>query len=77
MPKKVLIVEDEQLIRDIEKDFFTEDGYTVLEAEDGESALKLAEENELDLILLDIMIPKIDGFSVCRKILIVLYFLYD
>lgn len=68
MSKRILVVEDEELMRNIVKDFFEEEGYEVIEAADGQEALEKVDENELDLILLDIMIPKIDGFSVCRKI---------
>ena len=68
MKLSVLIVEDEALMRDVIKDYFEADGYEVTEAGDGLEALDLVEEKEFDLILLDIMLPEIDGFSVCRKI---------
>ena len=47
---------------------FTKEGYKVLKALDGEAGVKLAEENHPDLILLDIIMPKMDGFSVLKKI---------
>lgn len=68
MKLSVLIVEDEALMRDVVKDYFEDAGYEVTEAEDGLTALELVEEKDFDLILLDIMIPEVDGFSVCRKI---------
>lgn len=68
MKLSVLIVEDEMLMRDVIKDYFEDDGYEVTEAGDGLEALELVEQKEFDLILLDIMLPEIDGFSVCRKI---------
>lgn len=69
MPKgKILVVEDEkQLSRLIELELKFED-YEVIVAYDGEMALKEAKEPDLDLILLDIMIPKINGIDVCKKI---------
>ncbi len=68
MKNSVLIVEDEQLIREVVKDYFEDAGYEVTEAGDGLEAIELALEKDFDIILLDIMLPKIDGFSVCRKI---------
>lgn len=68
MKLNVLIVEDEALMRDVIKDYFEDAGYEVSEAEDGLTALELVEEKDFDLILLDIMLPGVDGFSVCRKI---------
>lgn len=66
--KCVLIVEDEQAIIDILKFNFTKEGYKVLEAMDGEAGLSLALTENPDLILLDVMLPKMDGFEVCRKV---------
>ncbi len=64
----VLVVDDEQPIVDILKFNLEKEGFGVLTANDGESALKLAVENNPDLILLDIMLPKMDGFEVCKNI---------
>ncbi len=64
----VLIVEDEQAIIDILKFNFTKEGYKVLTAMDGESGLNLALSENPDLILLDVMLPKMDGFEVCKKV---------
>jgi len=68
MTKKILIVEDEPILREIMKDYFLEDGYEVLEASDGKQALALFEEHEANLIILDIMLPELDGWSVCKRI---------
>lgn len=66
----ILIVDDESRIRKLIKDFLVKEHYTVLEAEDGEKALEVFEENEqkINLILLDVMMPKLDGWSVLRQI---------
>ncbi|MCR4718875.1 MAG: response regulator transcription factor [Firmicutes bacterium] len=66
--KCVLIVEDEQAIIDILKFNFTKEGYRVVEAMDGEAGLNLALSENPDLILLDVMLPKMDGFEVCKKV---------
>ena len=66
--KCVLIVEDEQAIMDILKFNFTKEGYRVVEAMDGEAGLNLALSENPDLILLDVMLPKMDGFEVCKKV---------
>ena len=68
MTGPILIVEDEAILREILKDYFLNAGYSVLEAIDGEEALKVFQENELSLIILDIMLPKLDGWSLCRRI---------
>ena len=64
----VLIIEDEQAIVDILKFNFQKEGYKVLEAMDGATGLELALTENPDLILLDVMLPKMDGFEVCKKI---------
>ena len=68
MGKTILIVEDEKNIVDILSYNLTKEGYTALEAYDGESGLQLALEQDPDLILLDLMLPKKNGFDVCREI---------
>lgn len=68
MPRTILIVEDEPILREIMKDYLLEEGYGVLEAADGKEALSLFQEHEADLIILDIMLPELDGWSVCRRI---------
>ena len=66
--RTVLVIDDEQPIVEILKFNLTKEGYDVLEAYDGASGLSLALEKNPDLILLDVMLPKMDGFEVCRKI---------
>lgn len=68
MGKKILVVDDEKSIVDILKLNLQNEGYTVYEAYDGEEAILKAGSVEPDLILLDVMLPKLDGFSVCKKI---------
>lgn len=68
MDKKILIVDDEKPIVEILKINLMKDGYTVFEAYDGEEAVNKAMAVEPDLILLDVMLPKLDGFSVLKKI---------
>mgnify|MGYP001851199326 FL=1 len=66
----ILVVDDEQRMRKLIKDFLVAKGYSILEAADGEEALKVFEENKnhIVLILLDVMMPKLDGWSVLRQI---------
>lgn len=68
MRKKILVVDDEKSISDIIKFNLLKDGYDVEVAEDGDEALKKVYLIQPDLILLDVMLPKLDGFQVCRKI---------
>ena len=65
---KILIVDDEKIIVKGLKFNLEQEGYEVETAFDGEEALKLAHDKSIDLILLDLMLPKIDGFTVCRNI---------
>ncbi len=68
MQKTILIVEDEDILREIVKDYLLSEGYEVLEAADGKEALALFEEHEIHLIILDIMLPELDGWSICRRV---------
>ena len=68
MGKTVLIVEDEQHIVDILAFNLSRDGYDTIEAYDGATGLQLALEHNPDLILLDLMLPGMNGFEVCRKV---------
>ncbi|WP_409178995.1 response regulator transcription factor [Brevibacillus fortis] len=68
MTKTILIVEDQQVLREIMKEYLMDEGYEVLEAGDGSKALTLFQEHEVHLIILDIMLPELDGWSVCRRI---------
>lgn len=68
MSKEILIIEDEQGISMSLKDEFELQGYVVYTAEEGEKGLKLARERKPDLIILDIMLPILDGYEVCKKL---------
>lgn len=66
--KKVLVVDDEERIRRLIRMYLERDELEVEEAENGAEALEMALENEYDVILLDIMMPEMDGIEVCEKI---------
>ncbi|MDQ0417040.1 DNA-binding response OmpR family regulator [Croceifilum oryzae] len=68
MKKTILVVEDEEILREIIKDYLLNEGYSVLEATDGNQALSHFEDHEVHLVILDIMLPQLDGWSVCRRI---------
>lgn len=68
MSKKVLIVDDEKAIVDILNHNLVREGYETAQAYDGEQAVELIEKEKPDLILLDVMLPKKDGFSVCKEV---------
>ena len=68
MSRRILVVDDEKLIVKGIRFSLEQDGYSVDCAYDGEEALKLAKENAYDMILLDVMLPKYDGFEVCQQI---------
>ncbi|GAA0445580.1 MAG: response regulator transcription factor [Bacillota bacterium] len=65
---KVLIVDDEERIRRLLRMYMERDGFTVEEAENGTDALELALNNDYDVILLDIMMPEMDGIEVCQEL---------
>jgi len=66
--KKILIVDDEKNIVEILKFNLNKEGFETIEAYDGEQAIEKALKENPDLILLDVMLPKMDGFTVCRKL---------
>lgn len=66
--KKILIVEDDELISDLERDYLEANEYEVEVAADGIEGLRLCREREYDLILLDVMLPGLSGFDICREI---------
>ena len=68
MSTKILIVEDEIDIREGRSEYLSEVGYDVMVAEDGQEGIDLFKSNEFDLVLLDIMLPKINGFGVLSQI---------
>ncbi len=65
---KILIVEDEEAIADLEKDYLELSGFEVEIASDGTLGLKKALEEEFHLVILDLMLPGVDGFEICRQI---------
>ena len=65
---KVLIVEDEEAIADIEKDYLELSGFEVTICKDGTSGLAEALDGEYDICILDVMLPGIDGFEICKKV---------
>lgn len=68
MKSKVLIVDDEQDIRELIKFYMNKEGYDVIEAKDGEEALEIFESEYIDLAIIDIMMPKMDGFELVENI---------
>lgn len=66
--RKILIVDDEPYILNILDFSLDAEGYTVLQAADGAEALKLAIEHTPDLVIMDVMMPRLDGFDTCRKL---------
>ncbi|MFF2093377.1 response regulator transcription factor [Paenibacillus sp. NPDC058174] len=66
--RKILLVEDDTLMREFITDYFRKEQWEVYEAENGKIALELFEQVSVDLIVLDIMMPEMDGWSVCRRI---------
>lgn len=67
-PVTILVVDDEARMRKLVKDFLTKANYEVLEAADGEEALNIFYEKDISLILLDVMMPKMDGWDVLREV---------
>lgn len=68
MKHKLLLVEDEALVREIVTDYFENEQWTIYEAETGVLALDLFERHSIDLVILDIMLPELDGWTVCKQI---------
>ncbi len=66
--KKILIIEDEATLQKTLNDLLSQEGYEVLSAVDGEKGLELVFEKNPDLVLLDIILPKMDGFEILKKI---------
>lgn len=67
MGAKILLVDDDRLVRQIVKNYLSEEGFEIRTAENGKDALQLAEIWEPDLVLLDVMMPGMTGFEVCRR----------
>ena len=68
MTYKVLVVDDEPGIRDVIKEYMGVSGFEITESEDGISALNKLYKSDFDLVILDVMMPKMDGWSLCREI---------
>ena len=65
---RILVVDDEEMIRRLIYKYAVYEGHTVTEAGDGMEAVNLCRENEFDIMIIDIMMPELDGFSACREI---------
>lgn len=65
---QILVVDDESRMRKLVKDFLQREGYSVLEAGDGMEAMDIFYEHKIDLVILDVMMPKMDGWQTCREI---------
>ena len=65
---KIFIIEDEEAIADLEKDYLELSGFEVEVENDGNAGLKKALEEDFDLLILDLMLPGVDGFEICRKV---------
>ena len=65
---KILVVDDEEMIRSIISKYAVFEGHSVVEAADGMEAVKLCREESFDIVIIDIMMPELDGFSACREI---------
>lgn len=65
---RILIVEDEESIAELEKDYLELSGFEVEIEHDGEAGLHMALHEDFDLVILDLMLPKVDGFEICRKV---------
>lgn len=74
MNEKILVVDDETEIADLIQVYLNNDGYTVYKFYNGVDALKCIEETEIDLAILDVILPDIDGFRICQKIREKFYF---
>ena len=68
MKKTVLIVEDEASIRAVTVSYFKQNNFTVLEAKNGKEAIEVFQDNNIDLVILDVMLPMLDGWTVLKKI---------
>lgn len=66
--KRILIIEDDAVIAEVEKDYLEASGYVVDVAFSGDTGLKKALQEEYDLLILDLMLPEIDGFAICKQV---------
>ena len=68
MPRKILIVDDDVLMIEALDDLFTSEGYEVRTAHRGQDALKILQHEKFDLLILDVVMPKITGFEICAQV---------
>ena len=68
MEMNILVVDDEELIRNVIKEYLIIDGYKVYEASNGIEAINVCKNNSIDLVIMDIMMPKMDGYTACKEI---------
>ena len=68
MQMNILIVDDEALIRSVIKEYLQLEGYNTYEAENGIEAIDVCKKNDIDLVIMDIMMPKMDGYTACKEI---------
>ncbi|MCU6752060.1 response regulator transcription factor [Bovifimicola ammoniilytica] len=68
MSSKILIIEDEESIAELEKDYLELSGFEVQIENSGDTGLKVALEKDFNLILLDLMLPEVDGFEICKQV---------
>ncbi len=66
--KRILVADDEEKIREVIKEYAQFEGYEVAEAENGMEAVEMCRQNDFDAVVLDVMMPKLDGFSACKEI---------
>lgn len=66
--ERILVVDDEEKIRAIIRKYGEFEGYEIFEAQDGMEAIEICKKNDFDIIILDVMMPELDGFSACREI---------
>ena len=64
----ILVVDDEKLIREVIKEYLLLDNFDVYEAENGDDAIEVFKKNNIDLVIMDIMMPKMDGYTACKAI---------
>ena len=68
MPKSILVVDDKANVRTLVREYLTEQGFHVSVADNGQNALYAARQDKPDLILLDVMMPEMDGYQVCKEL---------
>ena len=68
MVNKILVVDDEKEIRNLIEIYLKNEGYEVKKASNGEEAIKILQKEDIQLMILDIMMPKMDGIEVCKKV---------